>query len=125
MTKSEKSRLSKWLPPVLWAAVIFTLSSIPQIKVSHFFVWDFALKKLAHISEYAILFTLVFRATNRKWIQSFTLTMLYAVSDEFHQSFIPGRSPTVIDLGLDLSGVNIASYIIWKLTQIQKKRPKR
>jgi len=125
MTKSKKSTVSKWLPAILWAAAIFTLSSIEQIKVSHFFAWDFALKKLAHISEYAILFTLVLRATNRNWIQSFIITMAYAVSDEFHQSFVPGRSPTVIDLGLDLSGVNIAGYIIWKLTQIPKKKRRK
>ena len=120
-----KKALSHWLPVFLWAVVIFAFSTIPQIVVSQFFIWDFIAKKTAHISEYAILFALIFRATNRSWILSFLLTMLYAVSDEFHQSFVPGRTATFFDLGFDLSGANIASYIIWKLKQARHEKPKK
>lgn len=105
----------RWLPVFLWAIAIFALSSIEQITVSQFFVWDFIAKKAAHIAEYAILFVLVFRATQNNWFISFVLTMFYATSDEFHQSFVPGRTATVLDLGFDLTGVNIAAYLIWKL----------
>ena len=66
-----KKTLSHWLPVFLWAVVIFAFSTIPQIVVSQFFIWDFIAKKTAHISEYAILFALIFRATNRSWILSF------------------------------------------------------
>ena len=120
-----KKTLSHWLPVFLWAVVIFAFSTIPQIVVSQFFIWDFIAKKTAHISEYAILFALIFRATNRSWILSFLLTMLYAVFDEFHQSFVPGRTATFFDLGFDLSGANIASYTIWKLKQIHLLQPKK
>lgn len=122
MTKSQKSTnrdLStaiKWLPPVLWAAVIFTLSSIPQIKVSELFFWDFLLKKTAHVTEYAIFYALILKATGRKFALSYIILLLNAISDEIHQKFVPGRSPSLIDIEIDLSGANIAGYIIWKIT---------
>lgn len=115
----------RWLPVFLWAITIFALSSIEQITVSHFFVWDFIAKKIAHVAEYAILFTLVFRATGNKWVASFGLTLLYAASDEFHQSFVPGRTAAIHDLGFDASGANIAAYIIWKLKLRLPKKPKK
>ena len=120
-----KSSPGRWLPVFLWAAVIFFFSSLPQIKISEFFIWDFIAKKIAHISEYAILFALFFRATKGRLPISFLLTMLYAVSDEFHQSFVLGRTATYFDLGFDLSGANIASYIIWKLKQARPGKPKK
>ena len=119
------SAIGRWLPVFLWAAVIFAFSSITQIKVSEFFIWDFIAKKIAHISEYAILFALIFRATKGNFLSSFILTMLYAGSDEFHQSFVPGRSSAFYDLGFDLTGANIASYILWKLQQTPKNKPKK
>ncbi|MBI2012814.1 VanZ family protein [Candidatus Curtissbacteria bacterium] len=129
---NNRSPLSRWLAVILWAAVIFALSSIEQIKVSEFFLWDFIVKKTAHVGEYAILFALIFRATRKNWVLTFLLTMGYAVTDEYHQSFVPGRSATFLDLGFDASGVNIASYIIWKLKprltwsrQIHRKKPRK
>jgi len=107
----------------LWAAIIFTFSSLPQTKVTEFFLVDFIIKKIAHISEYAILYALLFRATKKKFLLSFFLTIIYAVTDEFHQSFIPGRTPKFYDvLGFDLTGANIAAYALWKFTQIRRKK---
>lgn len=106
----------KWLPVFLWAAVIFVLSSIEQVIVSEFLIWDFIAKKIAHVSEFAILFALIFRAIGGKWQLSFVLTMLYAVADEAHQSFVPGRTAALYDLGFDITGANIAAYLIWKFT---------
>jgi len=114
-----------WLPPFLWATVIFTLSSIPQIKVSEFTFWDFAAKKVAHVVIYAILFSLIYRATGQKQIRSFLLTIIYAISDEYHQSFVQGRNSSFADLVIDFSGAGIASYIIWKLSQVRQKKPKK
>jgi VanZ family protein len=125
MKVNYKIAISRWLPVILWAIVIFTFSSIQQIAVSQFFLWDFITKKIAHICEYAILFALIFRATRGNYLMSFILTMLYAVSDEFHQSFVPGRTCTILDLGFDLTGANIAAYIIWKLKPILQAKPKK
>ena len=119
------ANVSRWLPVILWALVIFILSSISQVKVSEFFIWDYITKKIAHLAEYAVLFVLIFRATSKKWISSFLLLLLYAVSDEIHQHFVPGRNAAILDLGFDLSGANIAGYIIWKLNQTRQKKPRK
>ena len=120
-----KSQVARWLPPLLWAAVIFTFSSLRNPVVSQFFVWDYIAKKIAHVTEYAILFLLILRATKKNWILSILLTIAYAVTDEFHQSFIPGRTPAIYDIGLDTSGANIAGYIIWKLKPRQRRQLKK
>lgn len=118
------SYITRWLPVFLWALVIFALSSIQQIKVSEFHLWDFALKKAAHVTEYAILYALIFRATNRNFLSSYFLTILYAASDEIHQYFVPGRTASILDLGFDASGANISAYLIWKLKQLRQKKPR-
>lgn len=115
-------QVGRWLPVFLWALVIFALSSIKQVTVSEFFIWDFVAKKIAHVGEYSILFALFFRATKSNYPLSFALTMLYAVSDEIHQSFVPGRTAAVYDLGFDFSGASIAAYVIWKHKPRQKKQ---
>ena len=117
--------LGRWLPVFLWAAVIFASSSIQQITVAEFFLWDFAAKKVAHLAEYAVLYALILRATQKNWVLSFVLTMVYAVLDEVHQSFVPGRTAAVYDLGFDFSGSAISAYIIWKLKQIRQKKQKK
>ena len=119
-TKPAQKRsnpLILWLPPVLWAAVIFAASSISQVPSFEFFFWDFAAKKVAHVTEYAVLFALIFRAAGKNFKSAFILTILYAVTDEIHQSFVPGRTSTVIDFGLDVSGANIAAYILYSLAK--------
>lgn len=116
---------SRWLPVFLWALVIFALSSIEQVTVSQFFIWDFIAKKTAHVTEYTIFYLLLFRATKKNFLLSHVLTILYAISDEIHQSFVPGRTAAWYDLGFDLTGANIAAYILWKLSQTQSKKPKK
>ena len=122
--KSE-AILGRWLPVFLWATAIFILSSIEQVVISQLFIWDFVAKKTAHVAEYSILFVLLFRATGGRWILSFVLTMVYAASDEFHQSFVPGRTAAFYDLGFDFSGANIAAYTVWKLKQSHQARLKK
>ena len=122
---SQSIFLGRWLPVFLWAGVIFALSSIQQITVAEFFIWDFAVKKVAHLTEYAVLYALFLRATEKKWVLSFFLTMVYAASDEIHQSYVPGRTAAVYDLAFDFSGASISAYIIWKLKQIHPKKQKK
>lgn len=75
---------------------------------------------------YAVLFTLLFRATNHNWITSYTIVILYAATDEIHQSFVPGRGARFYDvLGFDLTGANIAAFTLWKLQQIRRNKQKK
>ena len=82
-------RARLWLPVVAWAALIFAFSSVPDLGTG-LGGWDLVLRKLAHAAEYAVLGALLVRATGRAGL-AFALGALYAVSDEVHQSFVPGR----------------------------------
>ena len=123
--KNLNSTLAAWLPPVIWAGVIFAFSSLPQVSFSQFILWDFLAKKAAHLSEYAILYVLIFRACRGRWAPSYFLLAAFALSDELHQKFVPGRTSSPLDIGFDLIGASIASYIIWKLGQIRRKTQKK
>lgn len=109
------SLISRWLPVLLWATVIFTLSSIPTLPKVEIIWWDFLLKKTAHVIEYAILFSLLIRALQAKTspkltIVAFIIAVVYALSDEFHQSFVPGRTARLTDVGFDTFGMLLANY---------------
>ncbi len=125
VSENFRKTLNLWLPVLVWASVIFYFSSQPQKHVSEFFLADFLVKKAAHVGEFAILFVLIYRATGKKIPLSFLLTILYAASDEFHQTFVPGRTPKLYDIiGFDITGANIASYALWKLSQRAKTKQK-
>jgi VanZ family protein len=96
---------SAWLPVVAWAGLIFTLSSIPDLGTG-LGGWDFALRKLAHATEYAILGVLLLRAIGRPG-PAFVLATLYAATDEIHQAFVPGRQASPFDLAIDAAGVAV------------------
>jgi len=97
--------VSLWLPIVLWAAVIFALSSIPSLN-SGLGIWDLILRKLAHAAEYALLAALLLRALARPWL-AFLFALAYAASDELHQHFVRGRTGTPRDVAIDAAGALI------------------
>ena len=94
-----------WLPVVAWAAVIFAFSSVPHLGTG-LGTWDLVLRKIAHTAEYAVLGALLVRATARPW-PAWVLGVLYAVSDEIHQTFVAGRHGSPIDVAIDAVGVAI------------------
>ena len=94
-----------WAPIVLWAAVIFAFSSIPSLS-SGLGTWDLILRKIAHLSEYAILGALLLRAIQRPAVVILA-GALYAVTDEVHQHFVRGRHAAWYDVLIDTVGVTI------------------
>jgi VanZ family protein len=102
--------VSAWLPVVLWAAVIFALSSIPHLGTG-LGTWDTVLRKGAHVTEYAILGLLLLRATGRE-VPAFLLGVAYAITDEFHQHFVSGRHSSPIDVAIDSTGVLIGIVVL-------------
>ncbi len=102
-----------WLPVIIWAGLIFYLSSIPDLKTSLETFWDTILRKIAHMVEYGIFFLVLARAMKKPLIWTVIFSILYAVSDEFHQSFIPGRNMALLDICFDSTGVLIG-YLIFK-----------
>lgn len=117
-----KNKLGFWLPVFLWAGIIFAFSSLEVNKSTQFYWQDFIIKKTAHVVEYAVLFILLYRAFlnttsfNKKQaaILSFALVLFYGISDEYHQSFTPGREPKLRDVGFDALGGILAWFGLWK-----------
>jgi VanZ family protein len=97
--------LSKWLPVLAWAGVIFAFSSIPSLDTG-LGIWDYVLRKCAHATEYAILALLLLRATG-SLLWAFPLAVAYAGSDEFHQTFVRGRHGSPVDVGIDAVGASL------------------
>jgi len=102
--------LSLWLPVVVWAAVIFTFSSIPSLSTG-LGTWDTILRKAAHMAEYAILGALLLRALGRE-LPAFFFGLAYAVTDEIHQHFVEGRHASPLDVALDGVGVAIGIFLV-------------
>jgi len=109
--------VSLWLPVVVWAAVIFTFSSIPSLGTG-LGVWDTILRKGAHMTEYAILGLLLFRALGRE-LPALALGIAYAITDEIHQHFVRGRHASPIDVLIDTVGVAIGLLVFRLLRERQ------
>jgi VanZ family protein len=103
--------LLRWLPAITIMVVIFSVSSIPSQEMPSFGLWDLIIKKGAHMLGYGLLaLTLWFgmRFEKRLWWLVFLFALVYALSDEFHQSFVPGRHPSWVDaLIIDGSGAGL------------------
>jgi len=108
MTRSRA--LTVWLPVLLWAAVIFAVSSIPSLS-SGLGVWDTVLRKCAHVTEYAVLGALLYRALERE-APALAAGIAYAATDELHQHFVRGRHASPIDVGIDAVGVALG-MLLW------------
>jgi VanZ family protein len=100
-----------WLPVVLWAVLIFALSSVPDLN-SGLGTWDLVLRKLAHAAEYALLAALLLRALTRPWL-AFLFALAYAISDELHQHFVRGRVGAPRDVAIDAAGalISLVAYL--------------
>ncbi len=98
---------------LVWAGVIFAFSSIPSLS-THLGTWDLVLRKAAHLTEYAILAALLRRATD-SYGWAFALAVGYAVSDEFHQTFVRGRHGSPVDVAIDAIGAGIG-LMAWRRT---------
>ena len=124
--------LSYWLPPILWAVVIFSFSSLPTIKASQFFWKDFLIKKSAHVFEYAIFTILLYRALKaygmtqkNAAVSAIFMALLYGISDEIHQTFTPGREPRIRDVFFDTIGSLLGIYSLWRLLPKAPKKLKK
>ena len=127
--------LSRYLPLVAWLAFISYASSdefsadntsriigplilwlFPRTTPETLAVIHFITRKVAHFTEYAILGFLAARAfrpsTQRWFLISICLVVVYALIDEYHQSFVPSRTASVFDSLIDMSGGLVALIVI-------------
>jgi VanZ family protein len=138
---SDRRGVGRWLPAGAWAAVIFTLSTgwfsaehtggvLLPILAALFPSWSpetlatthALIRKAAHFTEYLILGVLLIRgyeparADASAGTRALVLGAAFACSDEYHQTFVPSRTPAVHDVAVDVCGLatGIALAIAWR-----------
>lgn len=118
--------LTVWLPWVLWMALIYVVSAQPEVPgpgekgslLRDLFNYG------AHAASYALLALLSWRAARSAtpWLPCWVVrhpgwaagvwSALYAISDEYHQSLVPGRTASLWDLAVDLAGIAVVLALL-------------
>jgi VanZ family protein len=140
--------LKLWIPVIAWMALIFVFSTdlfsgsntssllrplllwlVPSSTPEQLDGIQWVLRKFGHLTEYAVLALLLLRAVvgqfpawsiDRQSLASLAAAVLYAASDEWHQSFVPSRSASIYDMLIDSAGALCA--ILWRRSFSPMKR---
>jgi VanZ family protein len=107
------NRLRAWGPAGAWAALLFGLSALPELSTAATIPYG---DKVAHLLVYSVFGALLAfgRGRSERPVPHVLLLLigaLYAVSDEWHQFYVPGRVPDVADWAADLVGL-VAGYTV-------------
>jgi VanZ family protein len=110
------SFLWRWGPALLMMAAIFGFSSIPSAEMPYFGLLDFIVKKGGHALGYGLLALSYLRGLkaesiglDSRWLYiAWLMAILYSATDEFHQSFVPGRHSVATDIMIDAVGAGVA-----------------
>ena len=142
--------LKYWLPVLAWMSLTFLLSTdvgsaantsrfiepflrwlIPNISPEAVAKAHFFIRKAAHLAEYGVLGLMLWRALRQTrlggkapWktaVAALVLSVAYAATDEFHQSFVPTRTASVRDVMIDTSGSLLSLSIICTWTTCRRK----
>lgn len=126
-------RFIKYIPVVAWMALIFFLSSRPDLPHANTFFLEFIFKKSGHVFVYFVLLTLWTLTLKKKPIENaISYSLIFAFTDEIHQLFVPTRTGKLSDILIDSLGMSLAVMIyyllpIWKrhFSATVFKRPKK
>jgi VanZ family protein len=151
-TQSLRARILRYGPLLLWMAFIWFASTsefsaanssriirplllwlFPHLSEARLDVIHVSIRKASHFSEYAVLGLLAARAFStsfheslrRTWFFSgLLLVTIYALADEYHQSFVPSRTPSLYDSMIDVAGGVIALilFALWRRKRAQAHR---
>lgn len=118
------SIIVRWLPALAWMALVFVLSSISGLRVSDDAGIEEPLRVAAHFITYAVMGGVVLFGVSAwpptgpaKATLAFMVTLFYAVSDEIHQAFVPGRAAQVEDVIVDALGATLGIVVAWWILQ--------
>ncbi len=135
---SEPAAFRAWIPVVVWGVLIFTLSTsaftaantsaiidpilrwlMPAMSAASVDVCHNLIRKAAHFTEYGILFWLLVRGPMvRRPYLALILCVLYALTDEGHQAFVPGRSASLYDVALDSTGALFSHFLTTAIAEL-------
>ena len=151
-TERPANRLWRYAPLIFWMAAIFFASTdefsgaktgsviepilrwfFPQIAAEHVELIHLLVRKTGHFTEYAILGLLAARAFSasgyfllrRRWfVASLLLIAIYALSDEYHQSYVPSRTASIYDSLIDIAGglTALLLKVLWSKSRKQNRR---
>ena len=150
-----RSFLKYWFIPLAWMSAIFFGSSdsksythsshliepflhwlFPHMTQAHVEAIHHVIRKCAHLTEYAVLAILLWRAVRKpvrrdprpwSWREAsiaVLIVFLYASTDEFHQIFVPSRTALVSDVFIDTSGAVAGMILLWAVGRWRKWWPK-
>ena len=122
-----------WLPAVLWAGFIFFVSAQPKVAFERFGLTGLLLSTMGHLITYAVLMLLLALALHygspvpSRYVlaTAFAIIALYGLSDEYHQSFVPGRTATGVDWLVDLAGAAVVWIFLVRRGFPEKSEQKR
>ena len=144
MSSTSRDFIKYWLPVILFACFIFWMSTetfssehtfsvvraiitflVPRLSGEEVDLIHAIIRKLAHVVEYLILGFLLFRAFRghssawwswRWFFLASIVVLLWAASDEFHQSFVSTRTASIVDVGIDIVGGILGQFasVLWK-----------
>jgi VanZ family protein len=144
-------KILSWVAVILWMVLIFCLSNQPATqsaalstgiaellvqsieKATHHIGFDIAqfdhiVRKNAHFFVYFVLGMLVLHALKRSGMSRYRairiallICVLYAISDEIHQQFVPGRGPGIKDVFIDSAGAMVGIGLFWFVGRKRKK----
>lgn len=147
---NDKKKIS-WIAVFIWMSIIFYLSAQPANESSNlssgvtelafniinnilpnveFNIDEFhyIIRKLAHFTAYFILAILTINALRTSKVYGYKsiiialiISIIYAASDEFHQSFVPGRGPAIKDVFIDSSGAVTGLFVYLLVFKVKKR----
>jgi len=115
-------KLAPWLLTLGWMALIYYFSDQPdsaRLTEKYLGIWNVTIRKLAHLTEYAVLcslyrWSLLKSFAGQGRLPAFLLSVVYAALDEWHQSHVAGRSATLSDVLVDAGGA-LFGLALWQL----------
>lgn len=120
-----------WMPVLLCAGAIFLASSraYAPAPVAKSIIDLFHLETVAHLFEYSCLGALLYRALvslrslRPVQVQTWAVIMAvaFAFSDEYHQSFVPGRHPRLTDVGIDAVGILTGLAVFHVIRHVRRR----
>ena len=117
------SNFKRWIPAIGLMILIFLASATPSKNLPSYGVWDTIVKKSGHMTGYGLLALAYWYGLGFDWKKGWVawiLAVLYAASDEFHQSTTPGRHPSWVDVFLFDGGgaaIGLGLMVVWRMVR--------
>jgi VanZ family protein len=128
----KKTKYLAFVPAIVWMGVIFYFSNQQRAVVSDNYIISFIIFKTLHLIEYGVLFMLwrfalklniPYKKANAEKL-AVIISIIYAVTDEFHQTLVPTREGTIRDVFIDTLGIFITfRFLMHRLDKLVKTLP--